>query len=70
VSERKESEVWFERYAAHGLEGGDDHQPFVRVFETPGAATGEAVPVRRDLFNGPRDEFWAIDPATGTIASV
>lgn len=19
----------------------------------------------RDLFNGPRDEFWAVDPATG-----
>jgi hypothetical protein len=43
---------------------------FVRVYESRWAALGEAVPVPRDLFNGPRDEFWAIDPETGTIAPI
>jgi hypothetical protein len=41
---------------------------FVRVFESRWAALGEAVPVSRDLFVGPRDEFWAIDRETGTVA--
>ena len=42
---------------------------FVRVYESKWAVLGdEAVRVPRDLFNGPRDEFWAIDRETGTIA--
>lgn len=51
--------------AAEAIEG-DFY--FVRVFESRWAALGEAVPVPRDLFVGPRDEFWDIDRQTGTVA--
>jgi hypothetical protein len=44
------------------------HFYFARVYETTGAALGTAERVSSDLFDGPRDEFWQIDPATGTIA--
>jgi hypothetical protein len=41
---------------------------FVRVFETLSAAEAkDAVPVPRDLFNGPRDEFWTINLDTGRV---
>jgi hypothetical protein len=50
------------------LHRGADDFYFVRVYESRWAALGNAVPVQRDLFNGPRDEFWAIDRETGTIA--
>jgi hypothetical protein len=43
---------------------------FVRVFESRWVALGDAVPVPRDLFVGPRDEFWAIDPETGAVALI
>lgn len=41
---------------------------FTRVYETKGAALGTAERITPDLFDGPRDEFWQIDSATGTIA--
>lgn len=41
---------------------------FVRVYETKGAALGTAARVSPNLFDGPRDEFWQVDPDTGTIA--
>jgi hypothetical protein len=49
------------------LHRGTDDFYFVRVYESRWALS-EAVPVAPDLFNGPRDEFWAIDRETGQIA--
>lgn len=41
---------------------------FVRVFETVSAAEGEdAAPAPRDLFDGPRDEFWTVNVGTGRV---
>jgi hypothetical protein len=51
--------------AAEAIEG---EFYFVRVFESRWVALGEAASVPRDLFVGPRDEFWAIDRETGTAA--
>lgn len=33
---------------------------FVRVYSTISTLTGEAVSVPRSLFNGPRDQYWAM----------
>lgn len=41
---------------------------FTRVHETKGAARGAAARVSPDLFDGPRDKLWQVDPTTGTIA--
>jgi hypothetical protein len=47
-------------------EAESDSYRFVRVFETLSAAEGiDAVPVPRDLFDGPCDEFWTVNLATG-----
>jgi hypothetical protein len=43
---------------------------FARVFSTISAATGEAVAVSHDLFNGSRDEHWTCDSATGIYRRV
>ena len=43
---------------------------FARVFSTISAATGEAAAVPRNLFHGPRDEYWACDPETGIYQRV
>jgi hypothetical protein len=40
---------------------------FVRVLSTISAVTGQAEPVPRDLFDDPRDEYWAMDRATGEL---
>lgn len=37
---------------------------FVSVYESKWVALGEAAQIARDLFNGPRDEFWTVDLAT------
>jgi hypothetical protein len=52
-----------EALAVAGSTEGDFY--FVRVYESKWVALGDAVPVPRDLFNGPRDEFWTVDLATG-----
>ncbi len=44
---------------------------FVRVFETLSAAEGaDAAPVPRDLFDGPLDELWTVDPTDGKVERV
>ena len=42
---------------------------FARVFETPGALSGSRSPDPVDLFDGPHDEIWAYNHATGTFGS-
>jgi hypothetical protein len=48
--------------AAEALEGDFHH---VRVYESKWVVLGEAVPVPKDLFAGPRDQVWRIDPRWG-----
>lgn len=43
---------------------------FARVLSTISTVTGEAEPVSRGLFNGPRDEYWAMDERTGELKKV
>lgn len=43
---------------------------FVRVYSTLSTVTGEAVPVPRELFSGPRDQYWAVNPATKALELV
>ena len=43
---------------------------FVHVYSTLSTATGEAVPVPRELFNGPRDQYWAVNLATKALELV
>jgi len=43
---------------------------FTRVYSTTSTATGDAVPVPRNLFDGPHDEFWAMNSATGCLELV
>jgi hypothetical protein len=43
---------------------------FVRVYSTISSGKGEAVPVPRDLFSGPRDQYWAVNPATNALELV
>ena len=39
---------------------------YIQVYSTASTATGEAVRVPRDLFNGPRDQYWTMNAATGS----
>jgi hypothetical protein len=43
---------------------------FVRVYSTLSTVTGKAAPVPRELFNGPRDQYWAVNPASKTLELV
>lgn len=43
---------------------------YVRVFSTKASAEGHAVAISQDLFAGPRDEFWAYEPASGMFVRV
>ena len=43
---------------------------FVRVYSTLSTVTGEATPVPRALFNGPRDQYWAVNPAMESLELV
>jgi hypothetical protein len=43
---------------------------FVRVYSTLSTVTGEAAPVPRELFNGPGDQYWAVNPATKALELV
>jgi hypothetical protein len=38
---------------------------FVRVYSTISTVTGDAVPVPKDLFNGPHDQYWAVNKLDG-----
>ena len=42
---------------------------FVRVYSTISTLTGEAVPVPHSLFDGPRDQYWAMNDS-GELALV
>lgn len=48
--------------AAEAVEG-DFH--YVRVYESKWVVLGHAVPIPEELFNGPRDAMWRIDPHLG-----
>ncbi len=43
---------------------------YVRVYETEASADGRAVPLPRSLFNGERDERYAVDLASGEMRSI
>ena len=43
---------------------------FVRVYSTLSTVTGEATPVPRELFNGPRDQYWTVNPTTMALELV
>ena len=43
---------------------------FVRVYSTLSTVTGEAVPVPRELFDGPRDQYWAVNPGSEALELV
>jgi hypothetical protein len=43
---------------------------FVRLYSTISTVTGDAVPAPRELFNGPRDQYWAVNPETWDLELV
>jgi hypothetical protein len=48
----------------------EGHYFFTRTYETAATATGEAVAIPRELFTGPKDEFWAMNKTNGLLELV
>jgi hypothetical protein len=48
----------------------EGHYFLTHTYETAATATGEAVAIPHGLFTGPKDEFWAMNKASGLLELV